>query len=95
MKIWRKFNDSTVTEVSEEEVFKAANGSKSTKESAYWVVYLNQQIADMLSNNKCFGYEVLKPTSVNLYASYIPEALKVEITHSNKKFEFKQDNELI
>lgn len=46
-KKWRKFNDIRVTEVSEEEVFKESEGGHSWQ-TAYWVVYVQESIAQVL-----------------------------------------------
>jgi hypothetical protein len=39
--MWRCFNDTTVSSVPEEEVFREANGGDGRK-SAYWVVYVSK-----------------------------------------------------
>ena len=40
---WRKYNDIRVTDVTEEEVFKASEGGDGW-ETAYWVVYVQDSI---------------------------------------------------
>lgn len=42
---WRRFNDIRIADISEEDVFKEANGGHSWM-TAYWLVYVNQQIAE-------------------------------------------------
>lgn len=56
-KKWRKFNDIRTTDVEEAEVFKDGNGGESNR-SAYWVVYLNDEIKKELENNNinCYKY---------------------------------------
>lgn len=41
---WRKFNDIRVTDISEDDVFKEANGGYGHM-TAYWLVYVNGEIA--------------------------------------------------
>ncbi len=43
-KKWRKFNDMRVTDATEEDVFKESNGGHGHM-NAYWVVYVNNEIA--------------------------------------------------
>lgn len=43
-KKWRKFNDIRITDITEEEVFKEANGGFGQM-TAYWLVYINDEMA--------------------------------------------------
>jgi hypothetical protein len=44
-----KFNDIRVTDATDEDVFKEANGGHGFM-TAYWVVYINQEIASELEH---------------------------------------------
>jgi ubiquitin carboxyl-terminal hydrolase 25/28 len=44
---WLRFNDVRVSDVTEEQVFKEANGGSSWM-TAYWLVYVNEEQAEML-----------------------------------------------
>ena len=44
---WRRFNDVRVCDVTEEQVFKEANGGSSWM-TAYWLVYLSEDLMEML-----------------------------------------------
>jgi ubiquitin carboxyl-terminal hydrolase 25/28 len=67
---WRKFNDSRVSDVTEDEVFQSANGGFAAR-TAFWVVYINsaqRQKAIQYSiydcNNMHFSYERLIPPKI-------------------------------
>ena len=56
-KKWRKFNDIRVTEYSEEDVFKEAEGGHSWM-TAYWLVYVQESIAKELETTNINQYKV-------------------------------------
>jgi ubiquitin carboxyl-terminal hydrolase 25 len=47
-KKWHRFNDMRVVEVSEEDVFNESNGGNGLM-NAYWVVYVNNDIANEMA----------------------------------------------
>lgn len=49
-KQWRKFNDVQVTEVTEEEVFKHAEGGYQWM-TGYWLIYVEENISKELANS--------------------------------------------
>ena len=57
LKKWRKYNDIRVTDVTEEEVFKSAEGGDSWA-TAYWVVYVQDDIAKTLDKSNINHYQV-------------------------------------
>jgi len=44
---WRRFNDIRVADVSEDDVFREANGGHGWQ-TAYWVVYIKESIAQSI-----------------------------------------------
>lgn len=59
---WRRFNDVRVTEVTEEDVFTEANGGNGQM-TAYWVVYVNQELAQEISGIDLYKYSVPNESS--------------------------------
>jgi ubiquitin carboxyl-terminal hydrolase 25 len=53
---WRKFNDIRVSDLTEEEVFKEANGGHGHM-TAYWVVYVNEEVAKQMSKSDIYSYK--------------------------------------
>lgn len=56
-KKWRKFNDIRVTDVSEEDVFKESEGGHSWQ-TAYWLVYVHDEISKQLEQHDINAYQV-------------------------------------
>lgn len=89
-KKWRKYNDIKVTEVSEEDVFKESLGGNSWK-TAYWLVYMQQSITDIIKKEDINKYSVpanpLGPTncSNSYYGDKIPNEIKKQIEQENQK----------
>jgi ubiquitin carboxyl-terminal hydrolase 25 len=52
---WRRFNDYRVTDVTEEDVFKESNGGHSWM-TAYWVVYINDELSHDISSFDLYQY---------------------------------------
>ena len=87
---WRKYNDIKVTEVSEEDVFKASEGGHSWS-TAYWLVYVHQSIYDNLKKEDINRYSVpanpLGPVDISksVYGSKIPVDIKDQIEKENQE----------
>jgi ubiquitin carboxyl-terminal hydrolase 25/28 len=56
---WLKFNDYRVTEVSEDDVFRESNGGHSWM-TAYWVIYVSDQMADEMSKINIYEYNPIE-----------------------------------
>jgi len=56
MNKWRRFNDIRVTDVTEEEVFKESNGGSGWT-SAYWAVYINEELEKQLNKIPLYTYK--------------------------------------
>ena len=55
-KKWRRFNDLRVSDATEEEVFNESSGGDGWK-TAYWVVYVNDDIEKELRQNDIHTYK--------------------------------------
>lgn len=86
-KKWRKYNDIRVMDVTEEEVFKQAEGGDSWA-SASWVVYVQDEIAKTLDHSNINYYTVPEqdPTrdfSKHCYGALIPPDVEAVVAAEN------------
>lgn len=87
---WRRFNDIRVTEVSEEDVLKESEGGHSWQ-TAYWLVYVEDQMAKVLDKNDINHYKVpqnpfaLEDFSNHLYGKIVPEVINDVILKDNSQ----------
>lgn len=103
-KKWRKFNDIRVTEVSEEDVFKASEGGNSW-ETAYWLVYVESSIASELDKNDINMYNVpanpfaLGDFKNHFYGSKVPAQVNQVVEKENqalaKEIDDRRNSKLI
>ena len=87
-KKWRKYNDIRVTEVEEADVFKESEGGHQWQ-TAQWLVYVDDELAQVLNNNNISLYSVpanphqLQDFSKHLYGSLVPPDVDVKILSDN------------
>lgn len=84
---WRRFNDIRVADVSEEEVLKESNGGHGWM-TAFFVIYINPQIARELDNFDIYHYapsEQRGEDYINpqFYANMIPGVINMQIDDEN------------
>mmetsp|Transcript_17901 Transcript_17901/g.30438 ORF Transcript_17901/g.30438 Transcript_17901/m.30438 type:complete len:723 (+) Transcript_17901:935-3103(+) len=85
-KKWRKYSDIKVTEVTEEEVLQISMGDGKSWQTAYWLVYVNSEIAGDLEKIDLNLYQVPQDPKVltvpenSYYALSIPKDV-VEVIH--------------
>jgi ubiquitin carboxyl-terminal hydrolase 25 len=94
---WRKFNDYRVTDVTEEEVFQQSNGGHSWM-TAYWVVYVNQEVANEIEKIDLHQYQPMekreqgKISHHDVYSDIIPGPVRMLVSDENAKL-FKEIQE--
>ena len=76
-KKWRKYNDIRITEVTEEEVFKDSNGGWGWA-SAYWLVYIDDKIAQEISKTDLNQYEQKEVSFRDMKHPYIKNISEVQ-----------------
>jgi hypothetical protein len=87
-KKWRKFNDIRVSEYSEEDVFKEAEGGNSWM-TAYWLVYVQESISKELDTTNINQYKVpenawvLGDFSSHCYGKKVPGDVNLIIEKEN------------
>ena len=87
-KKWRKFNDIRVTEYAEEDVLKESEGGHSWS-TAYWLVYVESSISNVLEKNDINHYEVpadpfiLNDFSTHYYGKIVPGNVNLIIEKEN------------
>jgi hypothetical protein len=85
-KKWRKFNDIRVTEYTEEDVFKEAEGGHSWM-TAYWLVYVQEGIAKELETTNINSYKVPETVpsdfSGHCYGKHVPADVNLIIEKDN------------
>lgn len=74
---WRKFNDTKIDFIDEEDVFAQANGGHGAM-TAYWVFYISQAQVDQAKQIAFYN-----KTDNNLYSGLISEQMKAEISQAN------------
>lgn len=88
-KKWRKYNDIKVTEVSEEDVFRASEGGDSWQ-TAYWLVYVAAPIAGEQEKTDLNFYKVpadpfvLGDFSKHFYGSKVPAEVNAVVEKENQ-----------
>lgn len=83
--IWRKYSDISVTEVSEEEVFKRSSGGSSMA-SAYCLIYIAANMDEEYSKIlRAYAVSEDPLDTPDLYSSYIPADLRREVDEDNVK----------
>lgn len=89
LKKWRKFNDIRVTDYTEEDVFKEAEGGHSWS-TAYWLVYVHDSISEVLKANDINNYVVpenphaLGDFSNHFYGRKVPVEVNKIVENENK-----------
>ena len=87
---WRKFNDYRVTEVTEEDVFKESNGGHSWM-TAYWVVYVNDELAKQIQKIDLYQYKPVEKRDKGVlqihdaYSEIIPAQIRMLVSDDNVK----------
>ena len=85
---WRRYNDIRVTEVSEEDVLKEAEGGHSWQ-TAYWIVYVEDSIAKELNSANINAYRVpenpfaLQSFEDHYYGSLVPSEVNTIVEKDN------------
>ena len=85
---WRRYNDIRVTEVSEEDVLKEAEGGHSWQ-TAYWIVYVEDSIAKELNSANINAYRVpenpfvLQSFEDHYYGSLVPSEVNAVVEKDN------------
>jgi hypothetical protein len=80
MNRWRKFNDSKIDFIDEDEVFKQANGGFGAM-TAFWVFYLSPEEVECARNVDLYNIELN-----TLYSGLVDKKLKQEVSEANEKF---------
>ncbi len=86
-KVWRKYNDIRITEVTEEEVFRDSNGGFG-QSTGYWVVYIDQQTKQELENANINNYDSNSNEQVDqnhIYASKVTGRVNMIVVEDNMK----------
>jgi ubiquitin carboxyl-terminal hydrolase 25/28 len=95
---WRRYNDIRVTEVSEEDVLKEAEGGHSWQ-TAYWIVYVEDSIAKELNAHNLNSYRVpedpfhLQSFDDHYYGASVPEEVNVIVEVENRKLATEIDDQ--
>eukprot|EP01022_Parablepharisma_sp_SALTPOND_P001351 TRINITY_DN106156_c1_g1_i1.p1 TRINITY_DN106156_c1_g1~~TRINITY_DN106156_c1_g1_i1.p1 ORF type:complete len:938 (-),score=127.57 TRINITY_DN106156_c1_g1_i1:56-2869(-) len=86
---WRKYNDTNVSEVKEEDVFKEALGQANPMAQAYFLVYVTKSEVNVeKAPLRTFGLHIEgKEKAKDYYSSLVPERLYSEILEDNKQLE--------
>lgn len=82
---WYRFSDITVTEAKEEDVLKDAQGGSGVR-SAYWAVYVDEQIQHSLARSKLYAYAGLNEQTQNLYRAGTPAHIQEKVNELNSSF---------
>lgn len=87
-KKWRKYNDITVSEVSEDQVFAESVGGDSLQ-TAYWLVYIQESLSNDKTNINLYpGPKSLNPYKMaqfpkGTYGYYIPKDILYIVEKEN------------
>lgn len=84
---WRRFNDIRVTDATEEDVFKESNGGYAYM-TAYWVTYINDELARDLDKINLYSYNRESSHQVDqshIYATKIPGEINLKVFEDNQK----------
>ena len=94
-KVWRKYNDENVTEVSEENVFTEAIGDGKAPASAYFLIYTARSMeTERKGSGRDFALSASKlihagTQEVNYYTTLLPPELKREVCEDNLKLDLE------
>jgi len=75
--------------VTEEEVFKESNGGHG-HQTAYWVVYVNEELANENTQHNLFSYNPNDGQNIDqnhVYAGIIPGPINLQVTEDNVKLQ--------